>query len=81
MVINIRRGEKYLTCFSFASLKTATFLQDEEMVSDPEQLLEQVLASHEVRIENGQYPNKYLITTPHKSHKYVKVSSAWTGKK
>jgi len=51
------------------------------MVSDPEQLLEQVLASHEVRIENGPYPNKYLITTPHKSHKYVKVSFAWTGKK
>jgi hypothetical protein len=38
-------------------LQTAAFLQDEEMVSDPEQLLEQVLASHDVRIENGQYFN------------------------
>jgi len=25
------------------------------MISDPEQLLEQVLASHDVRIENGQH--------------------------
>jgi len=53
-------------------------VQDEAMVSDSEELLEQVLASHDVRIENGQYPNK---STPHKSHKYLKVSSAWTGKK
>ena len=51
------------------------------MVSDPEQLLERVLASHEVRIENGQYPNKYLITLPHNFHKYFKVSSAWIGKR
>jgi len=35
--------------------KLLLFLQDEEMVSNPEQLLGQVLASHNVRIENRQY--------------------------
>jgi len=31
--------------------------QDEEMVYDPEQLLEQVLVSHDVCIKNGEYSN------------------------
>jgi hypothetical protein len=30
-------------------------MQDEEMVSDPKQLLEQILASHDIHITNGQY--------------------------
>jgi len=36
-------------------------LQNEGMVSDPEQLLERVLASHDVRIEDGQYSNTYSL--------------------
>ena len=32
------------------------------MVSDPEQLLERVLASHEIRLKNGQYSNKYTAS-------------------
>ena len=39
--------------FVFAcGYKLLLFLQGEEIVSDPEQLLGQVLASHNVRIEN-----------------------------
>jgi len=36
--------------------KNAVF-QDEDMVSDPEQLLEQVLLFHDIHITNGQYFN------------------------
>ena len=37
-------------------LQTAAFfLQDEEMASDPGQILRQVLASHDVRIEKREY--------------------------
>jgi hypothetical protein len=40
--------------FAFAyAYKLLLFLQDEKIVSDPEQFLGQVLASHNVRIENG----------------------------
>jgi hypothetical protein len=39
------------TCFE----KLLLVLQDEEMASDPKQLLEQVLASHDIYITNGQY--------------------------
>ena len=38
-------------------MATARFVLQDEMVSDPEHLLEQILASHDVRIENGQYLN------------------------
>jgi len=63
LAIDIQRGEEYLNCFSFffvlRVLKKPPLinLQDEEMVSDPGQLLEEVLASHDVRIEDGQYSN------------------------
>jgi len=36
------------------SVKSAVF-QDEEIVFDPEQLLEQVLAFHDIYITNGQH--------------------------
>ena len=38
-------------------------MQEEEMVSNSEELLEQVLASHDVHIENGQYPISYKYNT------------------
>jgi hypothetical protein len=41
--------------FFFALTNCCFFLQDEEMVSDPGQLVRQVLASHNVRIENREY--------------------------
>ena len=44
--------------FFFFGLRLQTaafFLQDEEMASDPGQILRQVLASHDVRIEKREY--------------------------
>jgi len=40
----------------FLCEKLLLVVQDEEMASDPKQLLEQVLASHEIHIINGGYP-------------------------
>ena len=55
--LSIINGEVSSTFFIFLFLacayKPLPFLQD-EIVSDPEQFLEQVLASHDVRIENRQ---------------------------
>ena len=49
-------GEVSSVLFLFLSaLINCCFFQDEEMVSDPGQLLRQVLASHNVRIENREY--------------------------
>jgi len=36
-------------------LKQCLLIVQEEAISDPEQLLERVLAFHDARIENGQY--------------------------
>jgi hypothetical protein len=44
LIVSIFIGEKLLLV-----------LQNEEMASDPKQLLEQVLASHDIHITNGEY--------------------------
>jgi len=41
--------------FFVCAYKLLLFFQDEEMASDPGQILQQVLASHNVRIENREY--------------------------
>jgi hypothetical protein len=42
--------------------------------------IERVLASHDVRIENGQHFTYYLISMCHKSHYPLKVFCVWIEK-
>ncbi|KIM46832.1 hypothetical protein M413DRAFT_422275 [Hebeloma cylindrosporum] len=53
----------------------STFREDEEMVSDPEQLLEKVLASHDVRVENGVLRLYWEKETPRFTPSELSLSS------